>query len=77
RRTAERIRRAFAPGLPDHPAALTPHQAAEILLVARWFRLHPAERERTVAPKAWSGAAQRAERGAADAPANGVVARSA
>jgi excinuclease ABC subunit C len=35
------------------PAALDAQQAAEILLVARWFKLNPAERRRTVAPEAW------------------------
>lgn len=41
-------------GSPDPgPAALTSEEAAEILLVARWFRLNPAERRRTVAPADW------------------------
>jgi excinuclease ABC subunit C len=35
------------------PAGLEPQDAAEILLVARWFRLKPAERRRTVAPDVW------------------------
>jgi len=35
------------------PTALTPQDAAEILLVARWFRLNPKERRRTVAPDVW------------------------
>jgi len=35
------------------PAALEPHEAAEILLVARWFRLNKKEGERTVEPGAW------------------------
>ena len=35
------------------PAALEPQDAAEILLVARWFRLRPKERRRTVSPKRW------------------------
>lgn len=52
REAAERARRAFA-GAPRPAEALTPHQAAEILLVARWFRLHPEELERTTAPDAW------------------------
>jgi excinuclease ABC subunit C len=30
-----------------------PQDAAEILLVARWFRLRPEERRRTVSPKRW------------------------
>ena len=39
------------------PAGLTPEQAAEVLLVARWFRMHPAEMGHTVAPGAFlSGA---------------------
>jgi excinuclease ABC subunit C len=35
------------------PAALEPQDAAEILLVARWFRLKPEERRRTVKPEVW------------------------
>lgn len=35
------------------PAGLQPQDAAEILLVARWFRLNPRERRRTLAPKKW------------------------
>jgi excinuclease ABC subunit C len=38
----------------DHgPAGLEPQDAAEILLVARWFRLKPAERRRTIKPDVW------------------------
>lgn len=37
----------------DDPAALSPDEAAEILLVARWFRLRPDERRRTWAPERW------------------------
>ena len=33
------------------PAGLTPEEAAEILLVARWFRTHPAEMGHTLAPE--------------------------
>jgi len=41
-------------GSPDPgPAALTSEEAAEILLVARWFKLNPAERRRTVPPADW------------------------
>lgn len=41
-------------GSPDPgPAALTSEEAAEILLVARWFRLNPAERRRTITPADW------------------------
>jgi excinuclease ABC subunit C len=35
------------------PAGLSPQDAAEILLVARWFRLNPRERRRTVSPSEW------------------------
>ncbi len=35
------------------PGALAPQEAAEILLVARWFRLKPNERRRTVRPDVW------------------------
>jgi excinuclease ABC subunit C len=49
-RLAKRTREVF--GSPRRgPAALSAHEAAEILLVARWFRLHPEEREKTVAPE--------------------------
>lgn len=36
--------------LDPSPLRVQPHQAAEILLVARWFRLHPDERERLIDP---------------------------
>lgn len=35
------------------PAALSAQDAAEILLVARWFRMNPKERRRTRAPEDW------------------------
>jgi len=35
------------------PGGLEPQDAAEILLVARWFRMRPRERKRTVSPEAW------------------------
>ena len=35
------------------PASLAPHDAAEILLVARWFELRPKELIRTATPKKW------------------------
>jgi excinuclease ABC subunit C len=35
------------------PGALAPQEAAEILLVARWFRLRPKERKRTMRPDVW------------------------
>jgi excinuclease ABC subunit C len=37
------------------PGGLEPQDAAEILLVARWFRMRPRERKRTVAPERWLG----------------------
>lgn len=41
-------------GAPDPGGtALSADQAAEILLVARWFRLRPKELRRTVSPDAW------------------------
>lgn len=53
------------------PAALQPHEAAEILLVARWFELRPRELERTVTPQRWleGGAIRRPRRGKRRAPA--------
>lgn len=39
---------------PNPPvSALEPEEAAEILLVARWFRLNPEERRRTIKPERW------------------------
>lgn len=35
------------------PAALTPQDAAEILMVARWFKMNPKERKRTLTPQVW------------------------
>jgi excinuclease ABC subunit C len=35
------------------PGGLEPEEAAEILLVAQWFRLHPKERRRTMSPERW------------------------
>ncbi|NJD19571.1 MAG: nuclease [Gemmatimonadetes bacterium] len=35
------------------PRGLAPEDAAEILLVAQWFRLHPKERRRTLSPVRW------------------------
>ncbi len=49
---SERVQAVFtAPKLPL--TALEPLVAAEILLVARWFRLNPAERGRTIKWKQW------------------------
>ncbi len=51
-RVAEAVEEVY--GEPDTgPAALTADEAAEILLVARWFRLNPDERGRTVDPEVW------------------------
>ena len=35
------------------PGSLAPYEAAEILLVARWFGLRPKELKRTATPKKW------------------------
>ena len=35
------------------PRGMAPEDAAEILLVAQWFRLHPKERKRTLSPERW------------------------
>jgi excinuclease ABC subunit C len=35
------------------PASLNAHEAAEILLVARWFELRPNELKRTATPRKW------------------------
>ena len=34
-------------------ASLAPYDAAEILLLARWFELRPKELKRTATPKKW------------------------
>lgn len=56
RRARERVARAigevFAETDPG-PAGLSPQDAAEILLVARWFQIKPKERRRTVRPDVW------------------------
>jgi excinuclease ABC subunit C len=52
KRVADRVREVFStPGA--GPGGLTPHQAAEILLVSRWFRLKPEEKDATVSPDEW------------------------
>ena len=51
-RVAEAVEEVY--GAPDPgPAALSAEDAAEILLVASWFRIHPEERRRTIAPAEW------------------------
>jgi len=52
RKIARALGEVFA-GIERGPAALQPFEAAEILLVARWFRLNPKQLKRTIAPKAW------------------------
>jgi excinuclease ABC subunit C len=37
----------------DLKRGLTPREAAEVVLVARWFRLHPGEKKRTVPVRTW------------------------
>ncbi len=51
-RAAERIRAVYEEPLPG-PRGLSAHEAAEILLVARWFRLKPRELTRTRPPEEW------------------------
>ena len=56
RRARERVARAIEEvyGETDvGPTGLSPQDAAEILLVAQWFRLNPKERKRTVSPEVW------------------------
>lgn len=54
-RLGSRVEKAYS-APPTGPAGLTAHQAAEILLVARWFKLHPEERDRAFAPELWEAA---------------------
>lgn len=49
RRLARRAREVFDP-VDAGPLHVQPRQVAQILLVARWFRLHPDERARTSSP---------------------------
>lgn len=60
-RAAARIEHVFGTFDPG-PGGLSAHAAAEILLVARWFRLHPREVDRTLTPEAWLADARRAPR---------------
>jgi excinuclease ABC subunit C len=48
-RTVAEVYGASDPG----PGGLEPEDAAEILLVAQWFRQHPRERRRTMSPERW------------------------
>lgn len=50
RRLAALVDRHYGPPEPDG-ALVAKHQVDEILLIARWFRMHPEEFERTVAPE--------------------------
>ncbi len=47
---AARVRDVFSAGEPSL-SSVRPHEIAQILLVARWFRLRPRELERTCAPE--------------------------
>lgn len=48
-----RVRATYEEGHRGGPGGLSAHEAAEILLVARWFRLKPGELGRTTTPEAW------------------------
>lgn len=52
RRVARLVEGVFD-GVERGPAALEPNEAAEILLVARWFRLQPRELKRTLSAPRW------------------------
>lgn len=72
RSTAERVAEALA--RPEGGVgALTPEEAAEILLVARWFRLRPGERKRTFDAAAW--VSEQREEGSPPPPASEPPAR--
>jgi excinuclease ABC subunit C len=56
RRARDRVARAIDAvygAVDPGPRGLSPQDAAEILLIARWFRLNPKERGRTLAPHRW------------------------
>jgi len=68
RRARERVARAVEEVYAEvdcGPRGMAPEDAAEILLVAQWFRLHPRERRRTLTPARWLD--QRAPHGRASA----------
>lgn len=52
RRARRRVEEAFAQPDPG-PGSLSRYEAAEIVLVARWFRQKPSERSRTCRPEEW------------------------
>jgi excinuclease ABC subunit C len=54
-RAAEKIETVFSAPTPD-PGTLSPEAAAEILLVARWFRLREREMSRVLTPEEWLSA---------------------
>lgn len=51
-RVAAAVEEAYG-GVDPGPRGMAPEDAAEILLVAQWFRLHPKERRRTLSPRRW------------------------
>jgi len=51
-RTARAVEEVYAESDPG-PGSLRPEDAAEILLVARWFARRPEERRRTFRPEKW------------------------
>jgi hypothetical protein len=53
-RAARKVEEVFSgPDIQLQPGSLTQEKAAEILLVARWFRLREREMARTLAPDRW------------------------
>jgi excinuclease ABC subunit C len=59
REDVDRVVESVYEELDTGPAALDPQDAAEILLVARWFRIRPEERRRTVSPERWLSRSRR------------------
>jgi excinuclease ABC subunit C len=59
REDVDRVVESVYEELDTGPAALEPQDAAEILLVARWFRIRPEERRRTVSPERWLSRSRR------------------
>lgn len=51
-KVAQAVEEVYAEADPG-PRGMAPEDAAEILLVAQWFRLHPEERRRTLTPRRW------------------------
>lgn len=55
----------------DLKRGLTPREAAEVVLIARWFRLHPKEKQRTIPVRTWLSELAAAPTSPAPSPQSG------